>query len=246
MTGLEQEVYRKVSAIIADEEHVLARSGVLTALKKAIDQSAELQGITELIATDPALAAHLLMRANTAQNAGVVKSKHRTFKDALIRLGNDNLYRYSLAFYLKANLELLQEPYRSLVEGYWQLNEDITQAVMAKLYLANEQASPSKIDPDELQTLALFSVFDKVIALTAFASLNQVVERPLSLRMVKSIIDKQQQPLSVQAFDSFDLDDALHHEFCIAHNLEQTDNPDSSGLLLRQVLAKRELLINPL
>lgn len=97
-----------------------------------------------------------------------------------------------------------------------------------------------------MQTLALFSVFGQVIVLTAFAYLNAELSRPVSLKVLKSLIDNQQQQLSLDAFDALGLDDDLREEFLIAHNLRQTQNPDSPGLVLRRVLSKRKLLINPL
>ncbi|MBR9728519.1 HDOD domain-containing protein [Shewanella intestini] len=246
MTTLEQDVYDQVRAIISNEEQVLGRRDILTPLKKALINEADIRIVIDTVSADPALAAHLLIRANTAQAAGVVQSKNRSVKDALIRLGQVNIYRYAFAFYLKERLDSLDEPYRKLVHGYWQLTEDIAVSSLEVLRQEEDAGNKLAIDADEVQTLALFSVFGQVITLTAFAYLNADAEPPLSLRIVKAIIDKQQQILSVEAFESLGLDEELRSEFMIAHNLAQTQNPNSAGLVLRKVLSKRGLLINPL
>ncbi|QIR15453.1 HDOD domain-containing protein [Shewanella aestuarii] len=246
MTNLEQQVLTHVRAIIANEEQVIGRRGILAPLKKALLNEADIRVINDTVSEDPALAAHLLMRSNTAQTAGVVSTKNRSIKDALIRLGQVNIYRYAFSFYLKERLDSLEEPYKKLVKGYWQLNEVIAVDTISLLREENEKGSGLKIDADEMQTLALFSVFGQVITLTAFAYLNSELERPISLKVIKSLIDNHQQTLSIEAFESLGLDDDLRSEFMIAHNLSQTSNPDSAGLLLRRVLSKRGLLINPL
>lgn len=246
MTNLEQQVLTHVRAIISNEEQVIGRRGILAPLKKALLNEADIRIINDIVAEDPALAAHLLMRSNSALTAGIVSTKNRSIKDALIRLGQVNLYRYAFSFYLKERLDSLEEPYKKLVKGYWQLNEVIAVDTISLLREENEKGTGIKIDADEMQTLALFSVFGQVITLTAFAYLNSELERPVSLKVIKSLIDNHQQTLSIEAFESLGLDDDLRNEFMIAHNLIQTDNPDSAGLLLRRVLSKRGLLINPL
>ncbi|GGQ26871.1 histidine kinase [Shewanella litoralis] len=246
MTNLEQQVLTQVQAIIGNEEQVIGRRGILIPLKKALINEADIRIVIDTVSADPALAAHLLQRSNTAQNAGVVSTKSRSVKDALIRLGQVNIYRYAFSFYLKERLDELAEPYKKLVQGYWALNETIAHDCIELLRAENEAGAGIKVDADEVQTLALFSVFGQVIALTAFAYLNAELPRPVSLKVLKSLIDQQQQKLSLEAFESLGLDDDLREEFLIAHNLRQTQNPDSAGLVLRRVLSKRKLLINPL
>jgi len=246
MTNLEQQVLTQVHAIISNEEQVIGRRDILMPLKKALLNEADIRVIIDTVSADPALAAHLLLRSNTAQTAGVISTKSRSVKDALIRLGQVNIYRYAFLFYLKERLDELPEPYKKLVQGYWALNESIAMDCIKELREQNETGVDSKIDADEMQTLALFSVFGQVIALTAFAYLNAELSRPVSLNVLKSLIDKQQQQLSLDAFESLGLDDDLREEFLIAHNFRQTQNPASPGLVLRSVLSKRVLLINPL
>ena len=246
MTNLEQQVLTQVQAIIGNEEQVIGRRGILIPLKKSLINEADIRVVIDIISADPALAAHLLLRSNTAQTAGVISTKSRSVKDALIRLGQVNIYRYAFSFYLKERLDELSEPYKKLVQGYWALNETIAVDCIQLLREDNDIGVGTKIDADEMQTLALFSVFGQVIALTAFAYLNAELSRPVSLKVLKSLIDKQQQQLSLEAFASLGLDDDLREEFLIAHNLRQTQNPDSPGLVLRRVLTKRGLLINPL
>lgn len=246
MTDLEQRVLTQVRAIIGNEDQVIGRRGILIPLKKALINEADIRIVIDIVSDDPALAGHLLMRSNTAQTAGIISTKNRSIKDALIRLGQVNIYRYAFSFYLKERLDGLAEPYKKLIHGYWKLNELIAVDSIALLRQETEKGSGLKIDPDEMQTLALFSVFGQVIALTAFAYLNSEQETPVSLRVIKSLLDNHQQTLSIEAFESLGLDDDLRVEFMIAHNLQQTKNPDSAGLLLRRVLSKRGLLINPL
>lgn len=245
MTYLEQQVFTQVRAIISNEEQVIGRRGILVPLKKALINEADIRIIIDTVSTDPALAAHLLWRSNTAQAAGVLNTKNRSIKDALIRLGQVNIYRYAFAFYLKERLDELQEPYKKLVQGYWQLTEAIAVDAIELLREENEKDIETKVDADEVQTLALFSVFGQIITLTAFAFLNAESEKAISLNVIKSIIDNQQHTLSIEAFESLGLDKELIEEFMVAHNLRQTHNPDSPGLLLRRVLSGRGLLINP-
>lgn len=246
MTNLEQQVLTQVQAIIGNEEQVIGRRGILIPLKKALINEADIRIVIDTVSADPALAAHLLQRSNTAQAAGVVSTKSRSVKDALIRLGQVNIYRYAFSFYLKERLDELAEPYKKLVQGYWALNEAIAQDCIELLRQDNDAGASTNVDADEVQTLALFSVFGQVIALTAFAYLNAELPRPVSLKVLKSLIEQQQQKLSLEAFESLGLDDDLRVEFMVAHNLRQTQNPDSAGLVLRRVLSKRNLLINPL
>lgn len=242
MTDLEQQVFTQVRAIIANEEQVIGRRGILIPLKKAILAEGDIRNVIDIISSDPALAAHMLMRSNSAQAAVVENHKTRSLKEALIRLGQVNIYRYAFTFYLKERLDELPQPYKKLVQGYWKLTEDIaTDAVDS---LADMQGV--EVDADEVQTLALFSVFGQIIALTAFAYLNANAEQSFPLSVIKSLIDNQQQTLTIEAFEALDLDQDLRQEFMIAHNLRQTRNPNSSGLILRRVLSMRGLLMNPL
>lgn len=242
MTDLEQQVFTQVRAIIANEEQVIGRRGILIPLKKAILAEGDIRNVIDIISSDPALAAHMLMRSNSAQAAVVENHKTRSLKEALIRLGQVNIYRYAFTFYLKERLDELPQPYKKLVQGYWKLTEDIaTDAVDS---LADMEGV--EVDADEVQTLALFSVFGQIIALTAFAYLNANAEQSFPLSVIKSLIDNQQQTLTIEAFEVLDLDQDLRQEFMIAHNLRQTRNPNSSGLILRRVLSMRGLLMNPL
>jgi HD-like signal output (HDOD) protein len=245
MTYLEQQVLTQVREIISNEEQVIGRRGILVPLKKALINEADIRIIIDTVSTDPALAAHLLWRSNTAQGAGSIGSKNRSIKDALIRLGQVNIYRYAFSFYLKERLDELEEPYKKLVLGYWRLTEAIAVDAIEFLREENEKDTGLKIDADELQTLALFSVFGQIITLTAFAFLNADSAKEISLSVIKTIIESQQQTLSIEAFEVLGLDAELRDEFMIAHNLRQTHNPDSPGLLLRRVLSGRGLLINP-
>jgi HD-like signal output (HDOD) protein len=245
MTYLEQQVLTQVREIISNEEQVIGRRGILVPLKKALINEADIRIIIDTVSTDPALAAHLLWRSNTAQGAGSIGSKNRSIKDALIRLGQVNIYRYAFSFYLKERLDELEEPYKKLVLGYWRLTEAIAVDAIEFLREENEKDTGLKIDADEVQTLALFSVFGQIITLTAFAFLNADSAKEISLSVIKTIIESQQQTLSIEAFEVLGLDAELRDEFMIAHNLRQTHNPDSPGLLLRRVLSGRGLLINP-
>ncbi|ABX50925.1 HDOD domain-containing protein [Shewanella baltica] len=242
MTDLEQQVFTQVRAIIANEEQVIGRRGILIPLKKAILAEGDIRNVIDIISSDPALAAHMLMRSNSAQASGVINPKTRSLKEALVRLGQVNIYRYAFTFYLKERLDELPQPYKKLVQGYWKLTEDIATDAVDSL----AEMEGVEVDADEVQTLALFSVFGQIIALTAFAYLNANAEQSFPLSVIKSLIDNQQQTLTIEAFEALDLDQDLRQEFMIAHNLRQTRNPNSSGLILRRVLSMRGLLMNPL
>ena len=216
MTDLEHQVFTQVRAIISNEEQVIGRRGILIPLKKAIIADGDIRNVIDIVSSDPALAAHMLWRSNSAANADASGTKNRSLKDALIRLGQVNIYRYAFTFYLKERLDSLH------------------------------QMHEIDINPDEVQTLALFSVFGEIIALTAFAYLNAESEESFPLSIIKSLIDNQKQTLTIEAFDSLGLDEELQEEFMIAHNLRQTINPNSPGLVLRRVLSMRNQLLNPL
>ncbi|BFL85593.1 MULTISPECIES: HDOD domain-containing protein [Shewanella] len=242
MTDLEQQVFTQVRAIIANEEQVIGRRGILIPLKKAILAEGDIRNVIDIISSDPALAAHMLMRSNSAQAAVVENHKTRSLKEALIRLGQVNIYRYAFTFYLKERLDELPQPYKKLVQGYWKLTEDIATDAVDSL----AEMEGVEVDADEVQTLALFSVFGQIIALTAFAYLNANAEQSFPLSVIKSLIDNQQQTLTIESFEALDLDQDLRQEFMIAHNLRQTRNSNSPGLILRRVLSMRGLLMNPL
>ncbi|ABS09767.1 HDOD domain-containing protein [Shewanella baltica] len=242
MTDLEQQVFTQVRAIIANEEQVIGRRGILIPLKKAILAEGDIRNVIDIISSDPALAAHMLMRSNSAQASGVINPKTRSLKEALVRLGQVNIYRYAFTFYLKERLDELPQPYKKLVQGYWKLTEDIATDAVDSL----AEMEGVEVDADEVQTLALFSVFGQIIALTAFAYLNANAEQSFPLSVIKSLIDNQQQTLTIESFEALDLDQDLRQEFMIAHNLRQTRNSNSPGLILRRVLSMRGLLMNPL
>lgn len=242
MTDLEQQVFTQVRAIIANEEQVIGRRGILIPLKKAILAQGDIRNVIDIVSSDPALAAHMLMRSNSALSAGSVQAKSRSLKDALIRLGEVNIYRYAFAFYLKERLDELPQPYKKLVQGYWKLTENIAVDAVDSLI----EMEGVEVNADEVQTLALFSVFGQIIALTAFAYLNANAEQSIHLSVIKSLIDKQQQTMTIEAFEALDLDQDLRQEFMVAHNLRQTRNPNSAGLVLRRILSMRGLLLNPL
>ncbi|MCS6181368.1 HDOD domain-containing protein [Shewanella baltica] len=242
MTDLEQQVFTQVRAIIANEEQVIGRRGILIPLKKAILAEGDIRNVIDIISSDPALAAHMLMRSNSAQAAVVENHKTRSLKEALIRLGQVNIYRYAFTFYLKERLDELPQPYKKLVQGYWKLTEDIATDAVDSL----AEMEGVEVDADEVQTLALFSVFGQIIALTAFAYLNANAEQSFPLSVIKSLIDNQQQTLTIESFEALDLDQDLRQEFMIAHNLRQTRNSNSPGLIVRRVLSMRGLLMNPL
>ncbi len=240
MTDLEQQVFTQVRAIISNEEQVIGRRGILIPLKKAIIADGDIRNVIDIVSSDPALSAHLLWRSNSADHATPQSSKNRSLKDALVRLGQVNIYRYAFTFYLKERLDELEQPYKKLVQGYWALTEAIAIDAVDQLH----QIDNLQISPDEVQTLALFSVFGEIIALTAFAYLNSEVDEPYPLSLLKSVIEDQLQLLTLEAFESLGLDDDLSGEFMIAHNLRQTHNAHSPGLVLRRVLTKRGLLLN--
>ncbi|MCS6116028.1 HDOD domain-containing protein [Shewanella baltica] len=242
MTDLEQQVFTQVRAIIANEEQVIGRRGILIPLKKAILAEGDIRNVIDIISSDPALAAHMLMRSNSAQASGVMNPKTRSLKEALVRLGQVNIYRYAFTFYLQERLDELPQPYKKLVQGYWKLTEDIATDAVDSL----AEMEGVEVDADEVQTLALFSVFGQIIALTAFAYLNANAEQSFPLSVIKSLIDNQQQTLTIESFEALDLDQDLRQEFMIAHNLRQTRNSNSPGLILRRVLSMRGLLMNPL
>lgn len=242
MTDLEQQVFTQVRAIIANEEQVIGRRGILIPLKKAILAEGDIRNVIDIISSDPALAAHMLMRSNSAQASGVINPKTRSLKEALVRLGQVNIYRYAFTFYLQERLDELPQPYKKLVQGYWKLTEDIATDAVDSL----AEMEGVEVDADEVQTLALFSVFGQIIALTAFAYLNANAEQSFPLSVIKSLIDNQQQTLTIESFEALELDQDLRQEFMIAHNLRQTRNSNSPGLILRRVLSMRGLLMNPL
>lgn len=240
MTNLEPKVFSQVKAIIANEEQVIGRRGILIPLKKAIIADGDIQNVIDIVASDPALAAHLIWRTNNA-NANRKPKALKTLKEALIRLGQVNIYRYSFTFYLKEQFDELPQPYQKLVKGYWSLTESIAEEA---LVLLHDIANPA-IDADELQTLALFSVFGQIIALTAFAYLEKSLEQPISLQVVKKLIDSEQKQFTLDAFKAMELDDELQKEFLIAHNVFESNDAESVGLLLRTVLSRRNVMINP-
>ncbi|ABV88520.1 HDOD domain-containing protein [Shewanella pealeana] len=242
MTDLEQQVFTQVRAIISNEEQVIGRRGILIPLKKAIIADGDIRNVIDIVSSDPALSAHLLWRSSSADHATAQSSKNRSLKDALVRLGQVNIYRYAFTFYLKERLDELNEPYKKLIHGYWAMTEAIAVDAVDQLY----QMDSVQINPDEVQTLALFSVFGDIIALTAFAYLNSERTEPYPLSLLKSVIEEQQQALTLEAFESLGLDDDLSGEFMIAHNLRKTHNVNSPGLVLRRVLTKRNLLLNPI
>lgn len=242
MTDLEQQVFTQVRAIISNEEQVIGRRGILIPLKKAIIVDGDIQNVIDIVSSDPALSAHMLLRCNSAVFADSNSTKNRSLKDALIKLGQVNIYRYAFTFYLKERLDELPQPYKKLVIGYWTLTENIASDAVDSLH----QMPDVNINPDEVQTLALFSVFGEVIALTAFAYLNAESEESFPLSIIKSLIDSQKQTLTLEAFDSLGLDEELQDEFMIAHNLRQTNNTNSPGLVLRNVLSIKNQLLNPL
>lgn len=240
MTDLEQQVFNQIRAIMANEEQVIGRRGVLLPLKQAIVNDGDIRVVIDIVAGDPALSAHLLWRSSCAHGSGA-SSKNRSLKEALIRLGQINIYRYAFTYYLKERLDELPQPYYKLVHGYWHLTEGIAHAAVD--YLA--ELEECKTDPDEVHTLALFSVYGQMIALTAFAHLNANLEESYPLSVMKSLIDTQQLTLSIEAFNALDMDAELCKEFLIAHNVEQGRVPDSPGMILRSVLARKGLLLNP-
>lgn len=242
MTDLEHQVFTQVRAIIGNEEQVIGRRGILIPLKKAIIADGDIRNVIDIVSSDPALAAHMLYRSNAAAAPCAAAIKNRSLKDALVRLGQINIYRYAFTFYLKERLDELPQLYKKLVTGYWTLTESIAAESVDSLH----QMEGVNIDPDEVQTLALFSVFGEIVALTAFAYLNAESEQSLPLSIIKSIIDNHKQTLTLDAFESLDLDEELRQEFMIAHNLRQTRNSDSPGLILRRVLAMRNQLLKPL
>ncbi len=231
MTVLERKVFSRIKAIIANEDQVIGRRGILIPLKKAIIADGDIQNVIDIVASDPALAAHLLWRTNNAND------KARTLKEALVRLGQVNIYRYSFTFYLKEQFDELPQPYKKLVKGYWALTESIAEEALVLLHESNNP----DIDADELQTLALFSVFGQIIALTAFAYLENTLEKPIPPRIVKNLIDSEQRQFTMDAFKSMDLDEELQKEFLIAHNVISGNHAGSAGLLLRSVLTKRNI-----
>ncbi|NMH66425.1 HDOD domain-containing protein [Shewanella salipaludis] len=242
MTDLELQVFTQVKAIIANEEQVLGRRDILMPLKKAIIAEGDIRNIVDIVGSDPALAAHLLWRSNTALNAGSLLAKSRTLKDALIRLGQVNVYRYAFTFYLKERLDELPQPYKKLVSGYWDLTENIATSAVDSLV----ELKIAGVDADEVHTLALFSVFGQIVSLTAFAYLNAESEQSLPISLIKSLIDNNQKSLTLDALEGLDLDKDLRQEFMIAHNLRQTHEVNSPGLVLRKVLAKQGLLLSAL
>ena len=240
MTDLEQKVCDQVKSIITSEEQVIGRRGVLIPLKKAIIADGDIQNVIDIIASDPALSANLIWRTNSAQSEFSSKAKIRTLKEAIIRLGQINIYRYSFTFYLKEQFDELPQPYQKLVKGYWNLTESIAEEAI----LALHEMDNSAIDADELQTLALFSTFGQVIALTAFAYLEATMQQRIPLTIVKNIIDEQQQTFTMDAFQALGFDDDLQKEFLIAHNVINSNNAGSAGLVLREVLSHRNILLN--
>ncbi|MBM7072741.1 HDOD domain-containing protein [Shewanella sp. 202IG2-18] len=238
-TELEQKLFTQVKAIVSNEEQVIGRRGILIPLKKAIIADGDIQNVIDIIASDPALAAHLLWRTNTAHAELNNKGKARTLKEALIRLGQVNIYRYSFTFYLKEQFDELPQPYKKLVKGYWALTESIAEEALVLLHESENQL----LDADELQTLALFSVFGQIISLTAFAYLESQLQQALPLKIVKSLIDSEQQQFTMYAFKSMGLDSELQKEFLIAHSVISSSNSESVGLLLRDVLTKRDILL---
>ncbi|RLV58527.1 HDOD domain-containing protein [Parashewanella curva] len=242
MTDIEQIIFSQIKSIIANEELLIGRRGVLIPLKKAIIADGDIQNIIDLVVSDPSLSAHILWRTQMSHQEASIQSKPKTIKEALIRLGQVNIYRYAFSFYLKELFDELSQPYKKLVKGYWTLTESIAEDAIFLLHEMHE----TDIDNDELQTLCLFSVFGQIVALTAFARLEQDLKKSIPLSLVKSIIDEHQQSLTIEAFKTLGLDEELQKEFMIAHNLLDAKQIESSGLILRRVLSQKKLLLNPL
>ncbi|WP_133407716.1 HDOD domain-containing protein [Parashewanella tropica] len=242
MTDIEQIIFSQIKSIIANEELLIGRRGVLIPLKKAIIADGDIQNIIDIVISDPSLSAHILWRTQLAHHETSIQSKPKTIKEALVRLGQVNIYRYAFSFYLKELFDELSQPYKKLVKGYWQLTESIAEESILLLHEMHD----SKIDSDELQTICLFSVFGQIIALTSFARLELDLKKPIPLPFVKNIIDEHQQSLTIEAFKTLGLDEELQREFMIAHNLQESEQLESAGLVLRRVLSKKKLLLNPL
>ena len=121
MTDLEHKVFTQVRAIISNEEQVIGRRGILIPLKKAIIADGDIRNVIDIVSSDPALAAHMLWRSNAAISGAGITTKNRSLKDALVRLGQVNIYRYAFNFYLQERLDELPQPYKKLVHGYWSL-----------------------------------------------------------------------------------------------------------------------------
>ena len=235
---LEEKAIEKIMSIIEnkDGEGVIGRRGILIPLKKAIIQNGDIQNVIDIVASDPALAAHMLWRTNSAHSA-INSSKHKTLKDCLIALGQTNIYRYAFTFYLKEMFDELEQPYRKLCKGYWTLTETIAEDTLELL----ENSGITRINADDLQTLSLFSVFGQVVALSAFAYLEKELYMSVPLSTIKTVIDKEQQSISIAAFKSFGLDDELTKQFLIAYNVIESNESNSTGSLLRIALSKRNL-----
>jgi hypothetical protein len=238
---IEKEIINQVMSIINNDDQVVGNRAILNPLKLAISSYADIRIILDIVSSDPALAAHLLYRNNLANVALANNKKNRSLKDAVIRIGLVNVYRYAFTYYLKEKFDSLNEPYKTLILKYWDLNEDIALESMIYIRDQNDQGKLLQVDKNELQTLALFSIFGQIIALTAFAYINMNTEVKIPMRMVKAILDKHSRKLSINAFKSLGIDDDLVRDFKIAHGIEKSSNPDSIGLIIQKILIKKKL-----
>ncbi len=241
---LEKSVVNQVSSIIKSEDQVIGKREILNPLKLAIISSADIRVIVDIVASDPALAAHMLYRNSLTNIANLSKKKNRSLKDTLVRIGMVNVYRYAFTFYLKEKFDSLNEPYKKLINGYWNVNEEIALDSMIYIREMNDNGKLLHVDKNELQTLALFSIFGEIVALTAFAYINMNTDTKIPIKMVKRILDGNAKKFSIMAFDSLGIDDDLAKDFMVAHNLASTSNPDSIGLIIRAILSKRKLLLS--
>lgn len=241
--SFERKVVSEVLSIINNDEQVIGNSEVLQTLKKAILAEADTRIIIDIIASDPALAAHMLHRNNLANMISSTNKKNRTLKDAVLRTGMVNLYRYAFTYYLKEKFDRINEPYRSLVYKYWEINESIAHESMVYLKEMNDKGLMLSIDKNELQTLALFSIFGQIVALTAFAHIDATSSDKIPILTIKNILDNYAKELSITAFSSLGIDDDLVKDFKVAHGIDEAMNPDSIGLIIRRILIKKRLRI---
>ncbi|GLP97509.1 HDOD domain-containing protein [Paraferrimonas sedimenticola] len=235
MSDHEQQLLHQIRSILKHEEQILGRQQVLLQLKQAILDEVDIGQMVDLVASDPALAANLIWRGNLVLRSWSPTKKLRSLKEALIRLGQVNIYRYAFSFYLKSNLEGLAAPYDKLAKGYWALNESIA----AEAVDALEALGDSDISPDEVQTLGLFSLFGQIMTLSAASVLSRRTGETVPPAALKKIIDNHQQQLTLLALSSVGLDADLQIELLIAFDQMPATVAQSPGVVLKPILRKK-------
>ncbi|WP_163935571.1 HDOD domain-containing protein [Paraferrimonas sp. SM1919] len=234
---IEQQVLDKIRSILKNEEQVVGRREILSDLKAAIVAESTVNSLCDIIAKDPGLAAEMMWRSNSVIRNWSSRTKVRSLKDAVIRLGVINLYRYAFSFYLREKFEHLHQPFKKLVHGYWHLNEQIASESVDALF----DIPDNLISPEEVQTLGLFSMFGQIVTLTAAAVVDSEGEVSVPVSLIRSIMNTHQKKLTLMAFSAMGLDPELQMELMVAYEQIPPSQDLSPGVILNRVLRKRKI-----